>query len=167
VLDLCDLEESVATYTAKAAEKLRREQQFASGATIYFQMYPEYEGVKLPAGEMVVTVTFPEPTDDTGKMLNVIRPKLEGIYVPGRRYKKSGVIFFGLESGTTRQLDLFQEPKVSESSKLFRTVDALNAKFGKGTIFSLGEGIRKPWQMKRDLLTPSYTTSWDQLLKVK
>ena len=167
VLDLCDLEESVATYTAKAAEKLRKEQQFASGATVYFQMYPEYEGGKLPAGETAVTVTFPEPTDDTGKMLNVIRPKLEGIYVRGRRYKKSGVIFFGLESATTRQLDLFQEPKVSESSKLFRTVDALNAKFGKGTIFSLGEGIRKPWQMKRELLTPSYTTSWDQLLKVK
>ena len=167
VLDLCDLEESVATYTAKAAEKLRKEQQFASGATVYFQMYPEYEGGNLPAGETAVTVTFPVPTDDTGKMLTAIRPKLESIYIPGRRYKKSGVIFFGLESGTTRQLDLFQEEKTLECSQLFRTVDALNAKFGKGTVFSLGEGIRKPWQMKRDLLTPSYTTSWDQLLKVK
>lgn len=167
VLDLCDLEESVATYTAKAAEKLRREQQFASGATVYFQMYPEYEGSNLPAGETAVTVTFPVPTDDTGKMLTAIRPKLESIYIPGRRYKKSGVIFFGLESGTTCQLDLFQEEKTLERSQLFRTVDALNAKFGKGTVFSLGEGIRKPWQMKRDLLTPSYTTSWDQLLKVK
>ena len=67
----------------------------------------------------------------------------------------------------TRQLDLFQEEKVMESSKLFRVVDTLNVRFGKGTVFSLGEGIRKPWQMKRDMLSPSYTTSWDQLLKVK
>lgn len=167
VLDLCDLEESVATYTAKAAEKLRKENQFASGATVYFQMYPEYENVKLPPRETAVTVTFPTPTDDTGKMLTAIRPKLESIYIPGRRYKKSGVIFFGLESAVTRQLDLFQEEKVMESSKLFRAVDVLNVRFGKGTVFSLGEGIRKPWQMKRDMLSPSYTTSWDQLLKVK
>jgi DNA polymerase V len=167
VVDLCDLEESIATYTAKAAEKLRKEGQRAAGANVYFQMYPEYEPVKLDAAITSATITFDVPTDDTGKMLAAIRPKLKGIFVDGRRYKKSGVIFFGLESGETQQLDLFAPPKQTENSELFKVVDQLNAKFGRGAVFTLAEGIKKPWQMKRDLLTPSYTTNWNQLLKVK
>ncbi len=35
------------------------------------------------------------------------------------------------------------------------------------SVFHLSEGIGKPRQMKRDVLTPSYTTDWSQLPKVK
>ena len=47
------------------------------------------------------------------------------------------------------------------------TLDAINAKYGRGTIFHLSEGIKKPWQMRRDMLTPNYTTSWSQIPVVK
>lgn len=169
VISLQDLEESIASYTAKAAEKLRREGQTAAGASFYFEMYPEYEPVPLPAGRREAFVSFPSPTDETGKMLEAIRPFLEKIYLPGRRYKKSGVLFFGLESIHNRQGDLFAPAgeRDSSSSRLYQTIDKLNAAFGKGTIFTLAEGIQKPWQMRREMLSPHYTTSWEELLKVK
>lgn len=167
VVDFGDLEESVATYTARAAEKLRKEGQRAAGMNVYFQMYPEYEPIKQDAAITSTTVMFEIPTDDTGRMLAAIRPKLRGIFVDGRRYKKTGIIFFGLESGKTQQLDLFAPPKKTENSELYKVVDQLNAKFGRGTVFSLAEGIKKPWQMKREMLTPGYTTNWNQLLNVK
>ena len=46
-------------------------------------------------------------------------------------------------------------------------LDAINAKYGRGTIFHLSEGVKKPWQMRRDMLTPNYTTSWSQIPVVK
>ena len=167
VVEFRELEESVAVYTAKAAEKLRKENLCAAGANIYFQMYPEYEPNPKPAGTTAITVTFPAPTDDTSRMLSAIFPKLKTIFIDGRRYKKSGVIFFGLESSGTVQPDLFSSVPKKENSALFKVVDNVNKKFGRGTVFTLSEGIEKKWQMKRELLSRNYTSDWSSLLEVK
>ena len=167
VTELADLEEAVADYAARAAEKLRRERLLASGANVYFVMYPECQPVALPEGIAATTAMFDAPTDDTGRIAAALRAKLPGLFVKGRRYKKAGVIFFGLESADVRQGDLFATEGQGESSKLYKVVDSLNARFGRGTVFSLGEGIGKPWRMKRGMLTASYTTDWGQLLEVR
>ena len=168
VTEFEDLAESVCTYTARAAEKLRKGHQLAAGVNIYFQYYPEYEPCQLEGGFTTTTVPFPTPTSNTGRMLSAITPKLRGLFVPGRRYKKSGVMFFGLESEDNRQCDLFADTASEEKDgRLSAAIDKINSKYGRGTIFHLSEGIRKPWQMKRDMLTPNYTTDWSQLPKVK
>ena len=168
VIDFEDLVESVCTYTAKAAEKLRKEHQKAAGVNIYFQYYPEYEPVRLDGGFTSMTVTFENPTSNTGRMLSAITPKLRGIFIPGRRYKKSGVLFFGLESDANRQIDLFANSASEEKDdRLSKALDTINTKYGRGTIFHLAEGVKKPWQMRRDMLTPNYTTSWSQIPLVK
>ena len=51
-------------------------------------------------------------------------------------------------------------------SKLYKAVDALNARYGKGKVFSAAEGIAKPWKMKRGKLSPRATTNWNELLVV-
>ena len=133
-----DLVESVCTYTAKAAEKLRKEHQRAAGVNIYFQYYPEYQPKQLEGGYTSTTITFDTPTSNTGRMLSVITPKLRGIFIPGRRYKKSGVMFFGLESALDRQIDLFADTATEEKDeRLSKALDKINAKYGRGTIFHL------------------------------
>ena len=115
-----------------------------------------------------MTVTFETPTSNTGRMLSAITPKLRGIFIPGRRYKKSGVLFFGLESDTNRQIDLFSDSASEEKDdRLSKALDTINTKYGRGTIFHLSEGVNKPWQMQRSMLTPNYTTSWSQIPLVK
>jgi DNA polymerase V len=53
-------------------------------------------------------------------------------------------------------------------SSLYKAVDALNAKYGKGKVFSAAEGIgKKSWHMKRQKLSPRATTRWDELMVVK
>ena len=98
VIDLRDLSEAVAVYTSTAATKLRKENQKAAGANVYFQYYPEYGNVAQDGGITGTTVVFDIPTGDTSTMLNKIAAVLPGIIIEGRRYKKAGVIFFGLES---------------------------------------------------------------------
>ena len=47
-------------------------------------------------------------------------------------------------------------------------VDALNAKLGKGKVFSAAEEVGTPaWCMKRSKLSKRATTNWDELLTVR
>ena len=117
------------------------------------------------------TVVFPNPTDATNEILRAISDEVKYLYLPGIRYRKTGIVFFGLEKpGTAHQLDLFADASTPapRQSALYKAVDALNAKYGKGKVFSAAEGIgKKSWHMKRQKLTPRPTTRWDELIVVR
>jgi DNA polymerase V len=165
------IEESIASFAAQAATKLRRHGLLAAGCNIYAQVFAAGGG-----GDFVDrTVVFPVPTDATNEMLRAFRPEIPALFTPGLRYRKTGVIFFGLEKpGSPQQLDLFTPdshspfPVPRSSSPLYKAVDALNARYGKGKVFSAAEGIGpRPWQMKRAKLSKRPTTRWDELLTVR
>ena len=163
------LEESMASFAAQAATKLRRHGLLASCCNIYAQVFASGGG-----GDFVGrTVAFPTPTDATNEMLRAFRPEIAALFTPGLRYRKTGVIFFGLEKpGTPRQMDLFDSQSLDTNSRspspLYKAVDALNARYGKGKVFSAAEGIGpRPWQMKRSKLSKRPTTRWDELLTVR
>lgn len=46
-------------------------------------------------------------------------------------------------------------------------LDHLNAKDGRRTLYFAGQEIQTAWQMKREMLSPRYTTRYSDLLKVK
>ena len=159
------LEESMASFAAQAAAKLRRHGLLASGCNIYAQIFAAGGG-----GDFVGrTVAFPIPTDATNEMLRAFRPEVAALYTPGLRYRKTGIVFFGLEKpGAPRQTDLFDSTPTTERSQLYKTVDALNARYGKGKVFSAAEGIgERSWHMKRQKLSSRPTTRWDELMTVK
>ena len=159
------LEESVASFAAQAAAKLRRHGLLVAGCNIYAQVFAAGGG-----GDFVGrTVTFPKPTDATNEMLRAFRPEVAALFTPGLRYRKTGVVFFGLEKpGTLHQTDLFTPVQKTERSRLYKAVDALNARYGKGKVFSAAEGIGpRAWQMKRSKLSKRPTTRWDELMTVR
>jgi DNA polymerase V len=47
-----------------------------------------------------------------------------------------------------------------------RAVDALNRRFGRDTVTYAASGIRRAWKLRSAFLSPRYTTSWDELLRV-
>ena len=166
------LMESVASFAAQAATKLRRHGMLATGCNVYAQvatpgMFENGDG--WDSSFYGYTVAFPEPTDATNVMLGAIREQIGSLFVRGARYRKSGIVFFGLEkAGSAYQDDLFAPAKKHEVSPLYRTIDALNARLGKGTVFSAAEGIgRKSWAMKRSKLSRRATTNWNELLTVR
>ena len=154
----------MAYYLGRAAEKLRAEGQRAGGAGVYFVYYPEYSPRKLEGGVTSANVVFPRATDDTSEMLKSVFAKLPDIFLEGRRYKKSGITLWGLENGAV-QGELF-EPS-TQKIKLYSSIDEINKKFGKGTLFPLAEGIDKKWKMRRDMLSRAYTTSWKDIISVR
>ena len=165
VTTLDGISESLASFTAQAATKLRKHSMLAAGCNIYAQIFRSGGG-----GDCIVrTVMFPEPTDATNAMLDAIRPEVPALFLPGTRYRKTGVVFFGLEEvGTAKQMDLFSPPVESNASPLYKTIDSLNARFGKGKVFTAAEGIgNRSWKMKRSKLSKRASTRWDELLTVR
>ena len=165
VTTLDGISESLASFTAQAATKLRRHGMLAAGCNIYAQTFRSGGG-----GDCIVrTVVFPAPTDATNAMLDAIRPEVPSLFLAGTRYRKTGVVFFGLEkAGTARQMDLFAPPRASVPSPLYKAIDAINARYGKGKVFSASEGIGdRSWKMKRGKLSRRASTRWDELLTVR
>lgn len=65
------------------------------------------------------------------------------------------------------QLNLFDElaPR-HNSARLMQVLDQLNAKNGRGRSI-LPARIQQQWQMKREMLSPRYTTRYGDLLRVR
>jgi len=165
VTSLEGLSESVASFASQGAEKLRKHGLVAAGCNIYAQY-----GSALESNWTERTAVFDQPTSATNDILKAIRAVVGGLFLQGAKYRKSGIVFFGLEkAGAARQMDLFDAPRTDRktSKKLYEAVDALNKRFGRGRVFSAAEGIKKPWQMKRSLLSRRATTKWSELLVVR
>ncbi len=163
-----DLQEAMMHYAALAAVKLRNERSVANGATIYLQYYGDKPGGNHKNVKTIeASINFPEPSDATETIARYCITALPGIYIPEQRYKKCGIILWGLADNSIVQQSLFSEADSPRLSNLNAAVDRINQAFGRGTVFHLAEGVIKPWQMKQDHLSPNYLTRWNELPLVK
>ena len=169
---LSELEEAVASHAAAAAEKLRRTGTVAAAADVYVQeCAPPGTGGWGDADWwtpfLSATVSFPAPTAATPAILAAVRPAAARLFAEGRRYRRAGVLLCGVEKASGA-VDLFSgDPSETKGAKLSAAMDAVNARFGRGTVFPAATGVARPWKMKRDLLSPCPTTRWSDVLVAK
>lgn len=76
-------------------------------------------------------------------------------------------MLFGLTDARVDQLNLFSRPISEKEERLYETLDRINAGTGRDKVFLLAQGIERPWQMKRTMLSPRYTTRWSELPRAK
>lgn len=106
------------------------------------------------------------PTDDSAVLVNAAVRGIEAIYRPGFNFAKAGVMLLDLQDGSLVQGELALEPEAPERGQLMGTLDKLNDRFGRGTVVLASAGVKVPqrdFEMKQNLLTPQYTTSWADL----
>lgn len=108
-----------------------------------------------------MTIPLPEATDDTLRLTRAALWGLTRIYRPGFAYQKAGVALLDLTDATTVQKSLFSVAK--ENGKLMAVMDHINGIWERGTLRSAAEGIQKTWTMKRERMSPCYTTDWAQV----
>jgi DNA polymerase V len=163
VYALTDLEEAVSTYIARAAEKLRRQHSLANAVQVYIRTNPFSE--KQTQYQRGITVPLTQATSDTMRLTRAVLWGLKRIYRPGFAYQKAGVMLMDLHGEDQAQGVLFA---VSAPARpmLMDVIDRANARWGRGTLKLAAEGVRKPWQMKRERVSPAYTTRWDELPRV-
>ena len=69
----------------------------------------------------------------------------------------------GLVSAAQVQSDLFDHQDRARSTRLMTALDAINARWGAGTLHYAAGGIRKGWKAQCRRRSPAYTTRWDEL----
>lgn len=158
VHDLLTLREAVASYIAIAAEKLRAQGSLAAMVQVYIRTNPHKDAPQYQRG---LTIPLPEATDDTLRLTRAALWGLGRIYRPGFAYQKAGVALLDLTDVAHRQMGIFSS--VRDNSRLMRVMDRINAIWGRGTLRSAAEGTDKRWKMKRERMSPCYTTSFAQL----
>ncbi len=164
VTSLKDLREAVIYYTTRAAEKLRQEKQIASYLyvsirTNRFNSDPKYSG---GIGTKISLSTSSTPLLTKQALL-----LLEKIYIEGFKYWKAGVSFSGLTAKSNVQQNLFESVDTSKHERLMQAVDKMNTKMGKNTLMFGSTPNKHNWQMKREHVSPEYTTKVQEVPVVR
>lgn len=164
---LCELEpirEAVATYAARASEKLRAQHSMCKRVRVSIRtgMFNPDE----PKFAKGVVCELPYPTDDTRYITRAAIAGLEHVYREGFSFSKAEVLLMDLRQRGEYTDDLFAETQPAASERVMGVLDQINAKWGRGTLRPGRVPTTPDWGMRREMMSQSYTTRLDQLWEV-
>lgn len=166
VTELDDLLEAISEFTARAAQKLRRQNSQAGQLMAFIRTSP-FRKNDTPHSAYR-TVPLPAPSSDTGHLTELACAIVRHLYKPGHNYAKAGVMLMDLQSDSTEQLSLGLGSEGPETrTRLMTALDSINSKWGRGTLHLASTGTAgkaKTWAMKQERKTPGYTTDWGGLV---
>lgn len=161
---LADLKEAVAGYAGIAAQKLRSQRQIAKGLSVFI-LTDRFKQENYYSNSFFISL--PVATSYTPDLIAYAHAGLEKIFRYGYRYKKGGVMLSNIISEDNRQLDLFVSgTEEIKKTVLMKSVDNIQQRFGRNSIFIGAEGIDREWAMNRKSLSGRYTTCWSEIPSV-
>ncbi|HBS6241081.1 TPA: Y-family DNA polymerase [Klebsiella pneumoniae] len=161
-----EMRQAICSYASRAAEKLRGEHQYCRFISVFVKTSPF--ALNEPYYGNSASVKLLTPTQDSRDIITAATKCLDVIWRDGHCYQKAGVILGDFFSQSVAQLNLFDDNAPRKNSeKLMEVLDHLNAKDGRGTLYFAGQGIQTAWQMKREMLSPRYTTRYSDLIKIR
>lgn len=167
--DKAVLFEALSTFTARAAERLRREHLVASGLAVHIRTAKH--GGHAPYDESA-QIRFVHPTSDTLDLMQAAQRGLDSLYKAGFAYAKAGVMLFGLEDRDCVQGNLLalttaataDEQKIRQ--ELNAALDVINHRYGKRALYYGAEGADKAeWHMRQEHRSPRATSNWNELAR--
>ncbi|WP_049009928.1 Y-family DNA polymerase [Klebsiella variicola] len=166
ITEYLEMRQAICSYASRAAEKLRGEHQYCRFISAFVKTSPF--ALNEPYYGNSASVKLLTPTQDSRDIITAATKCLDAIWRDGHRYQKAGVMLGDFYSQGVAQLNLFDDNAPRRGSeKLMEVLDHLNAKGGRGTLYFAGQGIQTAWQMKREMLSPRYTTRYSDLLCVR
>jgi len=170
VYELDDIITALSEYTQEAVKRIRSENLSCRYITVYL-MTNAYAGGEQYFNQMSAEVS--SPSAYLPEITAVANELLKKIYRPNYKYRKVMIALTGLTNETHPQLDLFDDHRniVKLNEPLMKTFDKINDRYGRGTI-KLACGLTgnkpadnktDPWLLKRDYLSPRYTTKIEEI----
>lgn len=182
---------AIANHVETAAGQLRQHGLTAGAMTVFF--YTDVFRQNEPQDAAEVLVRLLHPTSDTLTLTALAVKAVEKRFNPRMRYKKAGVILSELRfaegdgkegnvgkaaAGATApdQPSLFDgvddsgvlgvSSEMLRREHLMKTVDDLNARWGRGSVRPAATMLSDTWKMKRDHLSGCCLTRWEDLIEV-
>ena len=152
--------QALSGFMARAAEKLRAEGMCCQRVHLFVRTSPFDE--RAPYYSEQAGIRLVCPSDDTRLLLQQVNVLLPQIWRDGYRYQKGGVMLSEFTPKGQQQADLFA-PSSAQSDALMAVMDQIKAK-GLGRVGFASQGTGSPeWMMRQELLSPCYTTRWEDL----
>jgi len=162
--DIHAIESAVGYHVSEVGKKLRQMKLVASRMTVYMQA-SRHSDFTFRVG--VKEVSFTEPTASTRELLKRALEQVELLYDSEVPYKKAGVVVSGLMPETYTTGNLFSlKDGIKDTSKLDAVSDALNQKFGHGTL-TVGVVQTSGARGSAKLRSKEYTTNWKDIPTVR
>lgn len=164
VSELKDVQEAVATYISRAAEKLRRQQSASKIVTVYVVPKEENNNLNFSHGSTEsASIILPAATSDTAALIKQAMALTEKLYKKDCVYKKAGIMLGGLEPDTSVQANLFAAAAKNAVRLLMNTLDNLNFSMRDDMVKFASAGTKKDWKMRQELRSARYTSRWEEL----
>lgn len=165
VTDMEDMKEAVAYYASLCAEKLRQQKSCACSLMVFIHTNNFRED--LPQYFQNCVINLPVPTSSTPEITHYALEALYKIFRKGYRYKKAGVIITEIVPETGIQTNLFDNVDRAKHNRLMKVVDNLNRGFTRNILNLAIQGTNKKWTLRRELLSPCFTTKLSDVIRVK
>lgn len=76
---------------------------------------------------------------------------------------KAGIMLDDFTPDGVSQLNLFDDRQPRKNSvQLMKVLDGINQS-GLGNVWFAGQGVNTEWNMKREMLSPAWTTRWSDI----
>lgn len=169
VTELKDIKEAVATYTSRAAEKLRRQRGAASVISVFVvPKESRQDGERFRHGPTQSLYTIlPKATAVTGELIKPAMRLAEQLYEKGRYYKKAGVMLSSIVPDNDVQGNLFAPPAKNNGRRLMGLMDNINFSMRDDILKFAASGTDRNWKMRQEYRSPRYTSRWDELCEVR
>lgn len=159
-----DIHTAVTTFTVSCAEKLRKQKSACGELNVF--IYTNRFRADTPQHYENRVIRLDVPTDSSLELVSYATAALRQIFTNGYGYKKAGVILSRIAPKRGQQTSLFDTVDRDKHDRLMKTVDAVNQSQGRGSILIAAQGF-DVLKMKREHLSPNYTTSWSDIIKIK
>jgi DNA polymerase V len=155
VKSLDALKDAISMFSANACAKLRAQNSHAS----LIQVHLETDRFRTdkPQYSPALSIPLPQPTNDSLIVNKWAAYFVERMYKPEYEYKRAGITLSEITPIHQYQSD-WLEPKQVTDTRLMDALDALNTRYGRGTVKVSTQGAFKEWQMKQERKSPNYTT---------
>jgi len=168
VKNIGDIKEAIATYTSRAAEKLRRQQSSASIVSVFVVPKELSHNTHFRHGPTISSyTTLPVATSATNELIKPAVKLVDTLYETGRIYKKAGVMLSGIVPDATIQANLFVAENKNNNRFLMSMLDNVNFAMRDDMVKFATSGTKRDWKMRQELRSPRYTTRWEELFEVK
>ena len=164
--DIASIKEAVATYTSRAAEKLRRQHSAASVINVFVVAKGENHNVDFRGATHADHITLPTATSFTNELIKPAVALVDKLYKKGTFYKKAGVMLSGIVPDISIQGNLFLSENKNCERKLMDMIDNINFSQRDDVLKFAASGTTRDWKMRQELRSPRYTTRWDELYEV-
>ncbi|HMO62419.1 MAG TPA: Y-family DNA polymerase [Ferruginibacter sp.] len=167
VTDIQAIKEAVATYTSRAAEKLRRQHGAAKMVSVFVVTKEESHGVSFNRGVTHSSyATLPAATSITHELIKPAVALVDSLYKKGATYKKAGVMLSDIVPDTSVQGNLFVSETNNCGRRLMDMIDNINFSQRDDVLKFAASGTNRNWKMRQEMRSPRYTTRWVELFEV-